>query len=1083
MTRDENIISYLKGGVATGVVLMMMTGMSQVASAQDDQNVKDDDEDDDIEVVQVTGSRLGRSTFNSMSPIQVIDGARAREIGLIDTAEILQSSTLATGIQIDNTFTQFVLDNGPGAVTVGYRGLGADRTLVLINGRRMAPAGVGGAPTAPDLNMIPSLSVARVENLLDGASTVYGSDAIAGVANIILRKDVEGFEISGGASQPFQSGGENYNFSLMWGKTFDRGYINISAEVSHRKKVRYSDRDFTNRCNEYYYEGEDGNIYTERRGLVPGTTPQSACKLETTNRVLIDYFLGNIWATPGETNIGIDGFSDTSGVLGWGAAYGIPGWYPIDTDGDGVLDTEIIDQDGNGQTEIDIQNSYYNFAVSDRALNADFLSGIRRYSAFVNGEYNFEDDGNTTFFYEGLWSKREQSIKTRGAQVFEAVPGSNPYNPCNYNSPLGGDCLGFFGDSGIVDFYSELFGTDFFRTNPSALFGFPTQSATPIINIRGDRDRNDVDVSQFRLVGGLRGNFSFNNNEWSWETSASLSRSFGNTTTRGLNEPRLQHSLATSVIDANGRVTCGDGTDGCVPINMFAPSLYRDGGGHFQTKAERDYLFIDAVTDTNVNMFVFNGFVTGDLFTLPWNGENVPIAVGAEYRRDSITTTVSDSVSQGLLWGRTADKGASGYRNLKEFFGEISLPLVRGKPMMEELTIEASGRITDESFYDAAGTYSFKGMYRPVSWVTFRGTYGTSYRAPNLRERFLTGVTGFLSSSDPCAVPADARQAVDPLDPNAGNVYDATQDNRDPRTLTACSANGVDPLELGLNDGYGPFISAEVEARGSTTVKEETSTSSTYGFVIEQPFSDAFDLRLAVTWFDIELTDSISEPSLSYIMSQCYNNLQQPEGNPDFCNRIARDENQQITIIDRAFINIGSRTSKGMDVNVAYNQTFEVAGDDLRVSLDLRGTRTTEQFTRVSDDDVGFDNAGSPEAPEWQAQANLNLRFKKIGLNWFTRWVEGGANPEPDFDENNVPCQGTGVACRPVFYTPNYDVHTASLTWNEETWTATLGVRNVFDRKPPRIDTAGVFGINNFALGAGYDLLGRTAYFNMGAKF
>jgi len=111
--------------------------------------------DDSVEEVVVTGSRIKRSTFDSIAPLQIISGDISREVGLIDPADILQDSTMATGQQIDSTFQGFVLDNGPGASTLSLRGLGTGRTLLLMNGRRIGPAGVEGAPTAADLNLLP----------------------------------------------------------------------------------------------------------------------------------------------------------------------------------------------------------------------------------------------------------------------------------------------------------------------------------------------------------------------------------------------------------------------------------------------------------------------------------------------------------------------------------------------------------------------------------------------------------------------------------------------------------------------------------------------------------------------------------------------------------------------------------------------------------------------------------------------------------------------------------------------------------------------------------------------------------------
>ena len=137
-----------------GFIVSVSLALSPQVFAQDDADDEDDEADSGVEEIVVTGSRLKRDTYSSISPLQVITGQVSREVGLIDAADILQESTASSGQQIDLTFSGFVLDNGPGATTVNLRGLGEARTLVLINGRRLAPAGVEGAPFAPDLNLV-----------------------------------------------------------------------------------------------------------------------------------------------------------------------------------------------------------------------------------------------------------------------------------------------------------------------------------------------------------------------------------------------------------------------------------------------------------------------------------------------------------------------------------------------------------------------------------------------------------------------------------------------------------------------------------------------------------------------------------------------------------------------------------------------------------------------------------------------------------------------------------------------------------------------------------------------------------------
>ena len=206
---------------------------------------------------------------------------------------------------------------------------------------------------------------------------------------------------------------------------------------------------------------------------------------------------------------------------------------------------------------------------------------------------------------------------------------------------------------------------------------------------------------------------------------------------------------------------------------------------------------------------------------------------------------------------------------------------------MEELTFNLSGRYTDESNYGSDFTYSVKGVYRPNDWLSFRGSYGTSYRAPNSREQFLAGATGFGTVSDPCIVPNSMRQ-TDPNNPQ-NQILDPTQpDPRTQITLNNCiRLAGLDPLSLGLNPNRTSLgVSTEILTGGTTQLNPETSVSQTFGLVAEQPWIDAFDLRFAVTYFDIVVSDSIEEPSAAFIINDCY--INNPNLSSGFCGRIHR---------------------------------------------------------------------------------------------------------------------------------------------------------------------------------------------------
>lgn len=200
----------------------------------------------EIDEVVVTGSRIRRNEFTSASPIQIITKDVSTQAGLVSTASIIQGSTVASGSsQTNSLFSAFVTDGGPGVQTVSLRGLGSNRTLVLLNGRRLAPAGAGGTVGAgADLNVIPSGVLQRIEILKDGASSVYGSDAVAGVVNAITTTNFDGLDVGAFQTLTGDGGGEQTSFDVTWGKAFNRGNVLIGLEYQEQRKLLYSDRDW-----------------------------------------------------------------------------------------------------------------------------------------------------------------------------------------------------------------------------------------------------------------------------------------------------------------------------------------------------------------------------------------------------------------------------------------------------------------------------------------------------------------------------------------------------------------------------------------------------------------------------------------------------------------------------------------------------------------------------------------------------------------------------------------------------------------------------------------------------------------------
>lgn len=193
-----------------------------------------------VERIEVTGSRIQRQDMETASPVTVIDAAAIRVEGFTSVDQLLQAQTSMAGAAVGAT-----TNNGAdGAAQVDLRGMGAERTLVLLNGRRMVNSG-SGADSAVDLNAIPVAMIARVEILKDGASAVYGSDAIAGVVNIITKKDFDGVQLDLNASSTDKGDGETGELSALYGFSTNSGNYTIGATYADRKGVIQSDRDWT----------------------------------------------------------------------------------------------------------------------------------------------------------------------------------------------------------------------------------------------------------------------------------------------------------------------------------------------------------------------------------------------------------------------------------------------------------------------------------------------------------------------------------------------------------------------------------------------------------------------------------------------------------------------------------------------------------------------------------------------------------------------------------------------------------------------------------------------------------------------
>lgn len=998
----------LRSTILAGFAAAGLT-MSPAYAQQQNEDEDEQSEEDSEETIVVTGSRIRRDAFASVAPLQTIDSQEIRDAGLIDTAQILQTSSVAQGVQLDNTIGgAFVTDAGPGSNTITLRGLNPDQTLLLINGRRVAPSGVEGAPSLPNVDIIPTDAIQRIDILLDGASSVYGSDAVAGVVNVILRDNFEGFQVGAYVNSPEQSGGGSHRWNMMVGDSSENGRFMFSMEYFHQDDLEVQDRDWNYDPNDNLYCSRDIEIAADGSTL-------SECEGSIINRIRVysAFVDGNLdFTNYSPSTFGVDVYS-TPGTTN------LPGLLPVGfstgNSGDEAYRSPYLDQ------------------------RTDIIPDSQRYSFLFTGDYTidrFLGQDNVTIFTEMLHTNSQSTYKSGyHGQIFGTVAASNPFNP----------------------------------------FGF---DVVPIFASPIERSNISVETQYTRFMSGLQGDWSFMPS-WSYEFFGGYTRSMGYSNRPQIDEERLIATVATTRVEG-GQIVCGyDNSNvelfgflspgNCVPVNLFHPNLYPNDAStapSFGSAAEREYLEINRTATTVVDQLIFGGFTTGPLFELP-AGE-VSGVFGIEWRRDSLDSGTDTVTSQGRAAGYFADRRSVGSAELTEYYGELAVPIVSGAPFAEDISLELAGRLTDHEYYGQNSTYSARASWVVNDFLTFNATTGTSFRAPNLRELFLGGQTGFTSGfADPCVVPNAAR--------GAGNTYDPTNDNRDAVVLANCVAEGVDPTSLGLTG----TPSIESFRAGNPGLEPETSDAMSIGFVFDQPFTDRFDASLRVSYFAIEVEDSIAIPGTAFSLGQCYNSTNFP--NDPFCARRQRDPNTGLlTFVDNTPFNVATQETTGWDYNGRFNMDFDFFGG-FNYDMNATFTKSDEILSRTTATSDLLNFVGDWGNPEWRGSISNRFSRGDWSMLWRARYLGEQASIRNvvgvDYGERIQAASELGGDAVDSWDAVWY--HDLSVSLDRDTWAVTFGVNNLFNESPAIVDqnaSGATLGSGNEVLGSGYDLLGRRFF-------
>jgi iron complex outermembrane receptor protein len=952
-------------------------------------------ERDAVQAVVISGSRIKQDSLNTASPVQVVRTTDAALAGLTTVSQILQSTAITGGqSQINNSYGNYVTDGGPGANTLGLRGLAPTRTLILLNGRRVAPSGTRGSVGAPDLNTLPASVIDRIEILKDGASSIYGSDAIAGVVNVITKRDLSAITVDAGTKQTMHGGGNEYAFALSGGLVTDRAHFLASYSFDEQQALTLGQRSWS-RCNTDYLRTSDktGVGAWGSGDYHDPLTGKPKCYPITST---------------GDNGVTINTIG-TSSVVGQPAA-GAPNgagqkfnrWRP----NSGVT-TGLVGYEGVSGGSLNVRDTF-----DPRVLNNTMMSPVRTHNLFTQGGIDLPALGDTAeLYWEAMFNRRESSQVGFRQLSLDYAKGS-PLIPSNLA----------------------------FSTVQTAPTSITNGQALGVRAFIGSGNTNSEQAVNFtRFVTGLRGNFAKVN--WDYDVSLTHSESRGTYTYDGFQTSKLAQSLNV-VSNGAGGYNCVNTQGGCVAAPVLSSAVI---GG---TLPANWLAFVKNDNITGVTKYkedVLTASSTGDLFTLPYG--KAKGAFGAEFRRNFINDTPSEIMSSGDFYNFSSATQTRGSDSSKDIFGEVELPLLKKLPGAEDLTLNASIRRSDYRSYGPGTTHKFGALYSPVTWFSLRASDGTSYRAPALFEQYVGATTGFLSASgDPC------------------NNYES----KGATVAANCASEGVPT-------GFSQTSSIKDVTSGgrASGLKSETSKNISWGMVLQPTLPTGMgDLQFSFDHYQIQVNNGIDRVGVANILSLCYNDPTFRSGG-SYCRLVARDAGTNALTVNDSYVNVATNITSGNDYAFNYSNTIGIG----KLNLKMQATQYMRQATKLFAGDPYDDVNGNIGSPKWSGSMLATYAVRNWTGSWSTEFV-GKTNSYRYLEED----AGTSIH---KYNTPDYFLHSAAVTYEDSVakWKFTLGMRNVFDRKPPSISSGYYNKVGNAPLYSGYDFYGRTLFASFSKSF
>jgi iron complex outermembrane receptor protein len=925
-----------------------------------------------IEELVVTGSRIRRSEFASTSPIQVIETENSTLAGITNTSQMVQGSTVAgNATQINNFFTGFVVNGGPGVKTVSLRGLGTQRTLVLLNGKRLGPAGTRGQVGAVDLNTLPYAMLQRTEILKDGASAVYGSDAVGGVVNFITKKNIDGAEARVQFFSPFEGGNEQMSADYIYGKVLSKGYFNVGLALEKEQALRFNERDFLSCPQDYVFDPSTGL----RLDLIDPATGKFKCQNTLSGRV--------------------DNLSNGRSYVYDAAAIA----------GGGVSSTDLagLKRVGGVFANPDVTRASAALQpTNDPKLGQRMaISPTTSYTVFGSGAYDITP--SIQAYGDILLGRRESSQESFG-QLFPTVNPNNPNNPFRIGNPNG---------------YAPGFARSVIL-RPS---------------------NGEQTVEYYRAVAGFKGelpDIGFLKG-WDWDVYAQYSKSHGEYGGTFVYNDRVLATTGASACNVALLTTATSCPTG--GVNYFRPSTVNTG---VFTPEEAAFIYGYETGSTDYTQQYVEGSISGSLFSLP--AGDVKSAIGVHLRKEEIDDQPGAQASASNLWGQTTAGRTAGSDTVKELFGEVEVPILKGATLAESLSLNLSGRFSDYDSYGTNSTYKAGVNWQVIPSIRLRYSQGTSFRAPALYELYLGNQTGFLgqTSIDPCI--------------NYGE-----SDN--PILSANCASQGI-PADYNAAGTSSALITT---GGGAGLLDPETAKSKTVGIVWSPSFST---LRVALDYFDIKVEDQVARFGSDNILGSCYAAADFP--NNPLCSLFTRDLNPTstsrfaITAVNDSYINIAQQDQRGLDLTVNYERRF----DAFKLGIESRATWIFDwNFKLFGQDSQRY--IGYLGSPDFNGYTDLRVDKGDWTYFWNMRYVSKTSDSDYYGRDVYSSYRSTGKPYYAKQQSEMQVVHSLSVRRKYDKWSWLVGVRNIFDEQPP-ILSSGTTRVGNVALNTSYDWTGRA---------